>query len=88
MRLARLRAGWGKPVDRTHKMDAIAASCRSRVAESGASAAMDDRTWNDLDFDAVFAALDRTVSTLGQHALDDRLRSGRWRPISKPSNHW
>jgi hypothetical protein len=74
-RLARLRAGWGRPVDRIRKMDAIAASCRSRVAESGASAVMDDRTWNDLDLDAVFAALDRTVSTLGQHALYYRLRS-------------
>jgi hypothetical protein len=43
-RLARLRAGWGRPVDRIHHIDAIAASCRSRVAESGASAVMDART--------------------------------------------
>lgn len=36
---------------------------------------MDDRTWADLDLDAVFVALDRTESTLGQHALYHRLRT-------------
>jgi hypothetical protein len=73
--LARIRAEWGRPVDRVHKMDAIAASHRSRVADMGSVAALDDRTWNDLDLDAVFAALDRTGSTLGQHALYHRLRT-------------
>src|ERR1700732_3521362 len=41
----------------------------------GIVASLDDRTWNDLDLDAVFVALDRTNSTLGQHALYHRLRT-------------
>ena len=36
--------------------------------------ALDDRTWEDLTLDEVFAAIDRTHSTLGQHALYHRLR--------------
>jgi hypothetical protein len=35
---------------------------------------MDARTWDDLDLDAVFAAVDRTESTLGQHARYHRLQ--------------
>ena len=37
--------------------------------------ALDDRTWEDLNLDAVFSALDRTESTAGQHALYHRLRT-------------
>src|SRR5207244_3084767 len=36
---------------------------------------LDDRTWDDLNLDALFANIDRTESTLGQHALYHRLRS-------------
>jgi hypothetical protein len=36
---------------------------------------LDQRTWNDLDLDAVFAALDRTHSPLGQQVLYHRLRT-------------
>ncbi len=73
--LARIRADWGQPVDRERKLEAIAAAHRSRVAESGSAASLDDRTWDDLDLDAVFAALDRTESTLGQQALYHRMRT-------------
>jgi hypothetical protein len=45
-------------------------------ADAGAPAdVLDDRTWADLDLDAVFAGLDRTHSTIGQQVLYDRLRS-------------
>jgi hypothetical protein len=71
--LARLRAEWGQRSDREHRLDAIRDSHRSRAAGEG-SAALDDRTWNDLHLDDVFAVLDRTMSTLGQHALYHRLR--------------
>ena len=73
--LARLRAEWGRPVVRTHRMDAIAASYRSRIAGLDAADFLDDRTWDDLNLDDVFAVLDRTESTLGQHALYYRLRT-------------
>ena len=74
--LSALRADWGAPVKRPRNMAAMAASHRSRrssVASSGD--ALDDRTWDDLNLDDVFAALDRTESTLGQHALYHRLRT-------------
>ena len=73
--LANIRAGWGHRVDRPRRMDAMAASHRSRVANLGSTGSLDDRTWQDLNLDDVFAALDRTESTLGQHALYHRLRT-------------
>ncbi len=74
-RLARLRAAWGEPVVRTRRIEAIAASHVSRIAGSPDRRSLDDRTWADLDLDDVFAAIDRTGSTLGQHALYHRLRT-------------
>jgi hypothetical protein len=50
--------------------DSISASDRP-----DAPASLDDRTWSDLNLDAVFATIDRTESTLGQQALYHRLRS-------------
>jgi hypothetical protein len=73
--LEETRALWSRPVTRERKMEAIAASHRSRLANIGSGASLDDRTWDDLNLDAVFAAVDRTESTLGQHALYHRLRS-------------
>ena len=73
----RLKAEWGQPRPRHQKMDAIAASHQSRVAEYGDSTALDDRTWNDLVLDDVFVTIDRTESTLGQHALYHRLRTAQ-----------
>src|SRR5687768_7017753 len=74
-RLVRIRESWGEPVHRTRRMAAMAASHRSRVAGTSPARSLDDRTWTDLDLDAVFAAIDRTQSTLGQHALYHRLRT-------------
>ena len=73
--LAKIRANWGQPVSRERKMEAIAASHRSRLSNMGSGASLDARTWDDLDLDAVFVALDRTESTLGQHARYHRLRT-------------
>ena len=73
--LAGLRTRWGQPVTRERRMDAMLASHQSRLASIGSRASLDARTWEDLNLDAVFAALDRTESTLGQHALYHRLRT-------------
>lgn len=70
-----IRARWGDPVVRERKMEAIAASHLSRVSSTRGGASLDARTWEDLNLDAVFAAVDRTDSTLGQHALYHRLRT-------------
>ena len=55
-------------------MDAIVEYHRSIVLTQGPGRALDDRTWTDLDMDAVFRSLDRTESTLGQQLLYHRLR--------------
>jgi len=36
---------------------------------------VDDRTWHDLDLDAIYVTLDRTASSIGQQCLYNRLRS-------------
>jgi hypothetical protein len=75
LHLARLRESWGKPIVRARKLEAIVASYRSRIEGSDAAGFLDDRTSDDLNLAEVFAALDRTTSTLGQHALYYRLRT-------------
>ncbi len=75
LHLARLRESWGKPIARTRKIEAIVASYRSRIQGSDDAGFLDDRTADDLNLPEVFAALDRTTSTLGQHALYYRLRT-------------
>lgn len=67
----RIRAGWGRPRAAHPDMDPIADFFRA----SEAAETLDDRTWNDLLLDDVFAALDRTESSIGQQMLYRRLRS-------------
>ncbi len=73
--LARIRAAWGVPIRRTHKLDAISEWHRSRARAQDNTGFLDDRTWADLNLDDVFKACDRTESTLGQCALYHRLRT-------------
>ena len=70
--LARIRAEWGRRREVPRDMEAVADLFRVRRA---AGASLDDRTWNDLLLDEVFAHLDRTESSVGQQALYARLRS-------------
>jgi MutS domain V len=55
-------------------MPAIACYHGSLTASTPADS-LDQRTWTDLDLDAVFAVLDRTESSIGQQRLYHRLRS-------------
>jgi hypothetical protein len=43
-------------------------------ANAGTDPVIDDRTWEDLDMDAVFQKIDRTRSSVGQAVLYDMLR--------------
>ncbi|MEO8258043.1 MAG: hypothetical protein ABI868_11910 [Acidobacteriota bacterium] len=74
--LRRIRAEWGRPRRVARNMPLIAHYHRAEVAAAGGHGSLDDRTWDDLDMDAVFAAIDRTESTIGQQRLYHRLRSG------------
>ena len=78
--LARIRAEWGRSRSRKRNMDAIADLFRCHGAESS----LDDRTWNDLLLDDVFAFLDRTESSVGQQILYSRLRLAQ-RPHTLPA---
>src|SRR5688572_2972648 len=73
-RLLEIRRAWAKPVARERRLETIAASHAERCAALG-TRALDPRSWADLDLDDVFVAIDRTTSTLGQHALYHRLRT-------------
>jgi hypothetical protein len=73
--LAGIRTSWGQPIERVRRIDAISKSHASRVAATTSSRSLDNRDWVDLNLDEVFAAIDRTQSTLGQHALYHRLRT-------------
>ena len=55
-------------------MDSIAEYHRSVVLSAGVGHSIDSRTWNDLNLDDVFQAIDCTTSTIGQQALYHRLR--------------
>jgi MutS domain V len=72
--LDRLRAAWGRPRDEPGPLDRIAAYHRW-IAGAPGEASLDDRTWQDLNLDEVFASVDRTVSAVGQQALYHRLRA-------------
>ena len=66
---------WGRPHGRPRRMGDIADYHRARTGAPDGAGSIDDRTWDDLMMDAVFAAIDHTESTLGQQALYHRLRS-------------
>ena len=73
-RLVSLRARWGRPVRRTHKLGVLAETHHDRTVHLG-EPAIDQRTGDDLLLDAVFVSADRTISTLGQDALYHRLHT-------------
>lgn len=56
-------------------MDVMLDHFRSRAKVETGRDSLDSRTWDDLNLDDVFQALDRTESTLGQQALYFRMRS-------------
>lgn len=70
--LARLRSQWGAPqVKKERDMEAVA----SLFAQADQPAtAVDDRTWQDLTMDAIFARLDRTLTWPGMQTLYRLLR--------------
>ena len=79
----RIRAEWGRPRPSKRNLAAIAQYHHARIHAAGGHGSLDDRTWEDLNLDAVFAALDRTESTVGQQLLYHRLRSA---PIAADRN--
>jgi hypothetical protein len=57
--------------------ESVLAYHEARAAHSGPDQ-LNDRTWSDLDFSAVFTAIDRTASLPGRQYLYHRLRTPRF----------
>ncbi len=67
-KLAFLRAQWGKEIERFRNIDLI--SIFNTIVHTGEKENMvDSRTWNDLNFDSIFAKMDRCTSYTGQQYL-------------------
>ena len=75
---AKLRAEWGRPKSIARDLPLLASYHQAVSADGGG--AVDDRTWRDLDLDAVFGFLDRTESIVGRQILYHRLRSTTYSP--------
>jgi len=67
-RIEYLRSVWGKPIDKHRDIDLIA-SYHNLLDFEGTESIVDKKTWNDLDFDAIFAKIDRNISGIGQQYL-------------------
>jgi hypothetical protein len=80
---AKLRAEWGRPRSTARDLPLIASYSRALPRPAcGQPIIIDDRTWQDLDLDAVFQFLDRTESIIGCQSLYHRLRSTVHSPAS------
>ncbi len=66
--LKELESQWGKPVSRTRNMDFISIYY-DNMRPQNENDFVDDKTWSDLEFDAVFTKMDRCVSGPGQQYL-------------------
>lgn len=78
---ARYLEGFGGAVERERDAERASWWFRGRQQAGTVADAVDDRTWRDLDMDAVWAHLDRTASQVGSQVLYDRLR----RPCTDPA---
>lgn len=67
-RIAHLRSIWGKQLDKYRNYDLIS-SYYNLLAKESDEEFVDDKTWNDLDFDSIFAKMDRNISGIGQQYL-------------------
>lgn len=70
--IKKLKASWGKPKDETLKFELIEHYFRKKD-KSSALQVISDQTMKDLDFQSLFAFIDRTDSKIGQQYLFNRL---------------
>ncbi len=67
-RIKYLRESWGKQVDKYRNYDFIS-SYYNLLKKNSIEEFVDDKTWSDLDFDSLFAKMDRNISGIGQQRL-------------------
>ena len=73
-KLESLRKQWGKPVDRYRNFDMISAY-HDIVSSKYKDEYIDDKTWNDLNFESIFIKMDRNITSIGQQYLYHKLRT-------------
>ena len=59
---------WGKQVDKYRIFDMIA-SYHNLIKSQSNNIFVDEKTWDDLEFDAIFSKMDRNISGIGQQYL-------------------
>lgn len=67
-RIEYLRSIWGKQIEKHRNYDLISSYYDLSEVKSDVEF-VDNKTWNDLDFNSVFAKMDRNVSGIGQQYL-------------------
>jgi len=67
-KIEHFRSTWGKPLDKYRNLDLIG-SYHTLLQKPGSDSTVDEKTWKDLDFDSIFAAMDRNTSGIGQQYL-------------------
>jgi DNA mismatch repair ATPase MutS len=72
--IIQLRKKWGISELKECNFLEIGKYFKKAQDEKGNKNVLDDRTWNDLDMDAVFSRIDRTLSTPGDNVLYKLLR--------------
>lgn len=90
-RIEYLRSIWGKQIDKHRNYDLIS-SYYNLLVDEKSEEYVDGKTRNDLDFDSVFAKMDRNISGIGQQYLyyqlnkyesDEKLLRKRFQLISR-----
>ena len=66
--IEQLRKIWGKQIDKHRNLDLIS-SYHCLLPKDNSNLIVDDKTWDDLNFDSVFSNMDRNISGIGQQYL-------------------
>ena len=67
-RINYLRSVWGKPLDKHRNFDLIS-NYHNLLKRKNGDLFVDDKTWDDLNFDLIFSKMDRNISGIGQQYL-------------------
>lgn len=68
-RIQHLRSVWGKEIHKHRNFDLISSFHKLLLTSSINNSFVDERTWDDLDFNLIFSKIDRNISCIGQQYL-------------------
>ena len=72
--IANLRKKWGVAESGSRNFPELHAHYKKTLTEDDKKYVIDDRTWNDLDMDLIYAQIDRTMTIPGELSLFSLLR--------------